>query len=68
MNLWGWVIGAMTHRAWRRTVRGRTFPAQRPLVGIDHILVTPKVELLHAEVVPVGGSDHLPVRAALRLG
>jgi endonuclease/exonuclease/phosphatase family metal-dependent hydrolase len=66
MNMWGWVIGAMTHRAWRRAVRGRTFPAHRPLFGIDHILVTPQVEIVSGEVARVGGSDHLPVRALLR--
>jgi endonuclease/exonuclease/phosphatase family metal-dependent hydrolase len=67
MNMWGWVIGAMTHRSWRRTVRGRTFPAHRPLVGIDHILVTPQIGVTRAEVVPLQGSDHLPVRALLSL-
>jgi endonuclease/exonuclease/phosphatase family metal-dependent hydrolase len=65
MNMWGWTIDAMTPAGWRRVVRGRTYPAHRPLAGIDHVLVTPKVEDLFGEVVALDGSDHLPVRAVV---
>ena len=68
MNMWGWTIDLMSGAGWRRAVRGgRTFPATRPLFQIDHVLVTPLVDALDGEVVPVAGSDHLPVRAALRV-
>ena len=68
MNMWGWTIDLMTGAGWRRVVRGgRTFPAHWPLFQIDHILATPLVDALAGEVVPVPGSDHLPVRAALRV-
>ena len=53
---------------WRRTVRGRTWPAGRPHSQIDHILVRAAdgTEVLHSEVLPGVGSDHRPVRATLR--
>jgi len=66
MNLWGPPLSAALP-GWRRAPRGRTWPAWRPLAQLDHILVTRSVEVLGAEVVPVGGSDHLPVRARLRV-
>ena len=67
MNMWGWNIDLMTPKQWRRTVQGKTFPAHRPHSQIDHLLVTPPVEVLSAEVLPDLGSDHLPIRARLRL-
>ena len=48
-------------------VRGRTFPAARPLVQLDHILASRRVARCGGEVLPPAGSDHLPVRARLRL-
>ncbi len=55
-----------------RRVRGwaATFPAQRPLVRIDHILASPAWEIVAAQVsastdnAPI--SDHRPVHAHLR--
>jgi endonuclease/exonuclease/phosphatase family metal-dependent hydrolase len=38
-----------------------------PVVRIDHVWVTPDVEVLRCEVGPDGGSDHLPLRARLSL-
>jgi endonuclease/exonuclease/phosphatase family metal-dependent hydrolase len=67
MNMWGWCIGRITPRGWRRAVRGRTYPSHRPHSQTDHILVTPPVEVVEAEVVPQVLSDHRPVRARLRL-
>jgi endonuclease/exonuclease/phosphatase family metal-dependent hydrolase len=48
-------------------VNGRTFPAHRPLMQLDHILASRRVARCGGEVLPPAGSDHLPVRARLRL-
>ena len=48
-------------------VTGRTFPAHRPLLQLDHILASRRVARRGGEVLPPAGSDHLPVRARLRL-
>ena len=42
-------------------VRGRTFPADRPRVQLDHLLASPGVTCMAAAVLPAVGSDHLPV-------
>ena len=67
MNMWGPPLSALMP-GWSRAVRGATWPAWRPLAQLDHILVTDGVATLGAgEVVPVQGSDHLPVRARVTL-
>jgi hypothetical protein len=67
MNIWGPPLSALMP-GWTRVVRGRTWPAWRPVAQLDHILVTAGVETVGpGEVVPVAGSDHLPVRARLTL-
>ncbi len=38
-----------------------TFPSWRPRRGIDHILVSPGMEVRAAQTLPVKLSDHLPV-------
>ena len=38
-----------------------TFPSWRPRRNIDHILVTPTVEVAKAEVLNYPLSDHLPI-------
>jgi endonuclease/exonuclease/phosphatase family metal-dependent hydrolase len=48
-------------------VTGRTFPAHRPLVQLDHILTGRGVEGREGAVLPAMGSDHLPVRARLSM-
>jgi endonuclease/exonuclease/phosphatase family metal-dependent hydrolase len=48
-------------------VIGRTYPAHRPLLQLDHILANRRVARCGGEVLPPAGSDHLPVRARLRL-
>jgi len=48
-------------------VSGRTFPAHRPLLQLDHILASRRVARRGGEVLPPAGSDHLPVRARLHL-
>ncbi|HEY2288054.1 MAG TPA: endonuclease/exonuclease/phosphatase family protein [Streptosporangiaceae bacterium] len=42
-------------------LRGRTFPADRPRVQLDHLLAGPGLTCLSATVLPPVGSDHLPV-------
>ena len=66
MNMWGWCADRLAGPGWRRAVRGRTYPAHRPHSQTDHILVTPRVTVVSAEVVPQVLSDHRPVRARLR--
>jgi endonuclease/exonuclease/phosphatase family metal-dependent hydrolase len=48
-------------------VTGRTYPAHRPLLQLDHILASRRVLRCGGEVLPPVGSDHLAVRARLRL-
>jgi endonuclease/exonuclease/phosphatase family metal-dependent hydrolase len=49
-------------------VRGGTFPARRPLVQLDHLLTGRAVRACDGRVMPPAGSDHLPIRACLRVG
>jgi endonuclease/exonuclease/phosphatase family metal-dependent hydrolase len=67
MNMWSWTLAAMVPRTWRRAVRGRTWPSPRPHSQIDHLLVTPGVEVTDGEVLDLVASDHRPVRARLRV-
>lgn len=48
-------------------VTGRTWPADRPLLQLDHVLASSHLEAVAGTVLPHIGSDHLPVRARLRL-
>jgi endonuclease/exonuclease/phosphatase family metal-dependent hydrolase len=67
MNMWGPPLSALLP-GWTRIVRGRTWPAWRPVAQLDHILVTAGVRILEeGRVVSVPGSDHLPVRARVAL-
>jgi endonuclease/exonuclease/phosphatase family metal-dependent hydrolase len=38
-----------------------TFPSWRPVLSLDHILVSPSLQVRHAEVLSLPFSDHLPV-------
>ena len=66
MNLWGPPLNLL-FSGWVRAVRGRTWPAwwRWPLAQSDHILVRGPVKVEEGEVLRVGGSDHLPLRATL---
>lgn len=44
-----------------------TFPSWRPSRSLDHILVTPTVEVIGATVLEERLSDHLPVATEIRL-
>jgi endonuclease/exonuclease/phosphatase family metal-dependent hydrolase len=48
-------------------VAGRTWPADRPLLQLDHVLADNRVEPVTGTVLPHAGSDHLPVWAELKL-
>jgi endonuclease/exonuclease/phosphatase family metal-dependent hydrolase len=65
-NMWRWVTRFVVP-GWRDTVRGATWPSPRPVFQIDHLLVTPPVMATDTEVVRAGESDHLPIRARIRL-
>jgi endonuclease/exonuclease/phosphatase family metal-dependent hydrolase len=48
-------------------VRGPTFPADRPVIQLDHVLVSRRIGAEGGCVLPPAGSDHRPVRARFRL-
>jgi endonuclease/exonuclease/phosphatase family metal-dependent hydrolase len=48
-------------------VRGPTYPAHRPLLQLDQMLTSPAVRAGDGRVLPPAGSDHLPIRACLRV-
>ncbi len=48
-------------------VGGRTWPAERPLLQLDHVLASRHIDRLDGTVLRAVGSDHLPVRARLRV-
>jgi endonuclease/exonuclease/phosphatase family metal-dependent hydrolase len=54
-------------RGYTMAVRGRTWPAELPVTQLDHILAGQGIEPVGGSVLPAAGSDHLPVRARLRL-
>ena len=66
MNMWGPPL-VLLLPGWSRAVRGRTWPTWlwRPIAQPDHILVRGSMKVDSGEVLPIAGSDHLPVRATL---
>ena len=60
-------LGTLAAPGYRATVRGRTYPAGRPWIQLDHLLVRGPVRVSGAEVADPVGSDHLPIRAELRV-
>jgi len=65
-NMWRW-LARFIAPGWSDSVRGATWPAPRPMFQIDHLLTTEPLVATRAEVVRVGGSDHLPIRARIAL-
>lgn len=49
-------------------VSGRTFPAHRPVLQLDHLLTGHGVTGSNGLVLGPAGSDHLPIRAQLAVG
>jgi endonuclease/exonuclease/phosphatase family metal-dependent hydrolase len=62
MNLWSAPLRVLLP-GWSEAVRGRTWPAWRPIAQPDHILVRGELGRSSGEVVACGGSDHRPIRA-----
>jgi endonuclease/exonuclease/phosphatase family metal-dependent hydrolase len=63
------LVDAFRENRWKY---GATFPnrvvvAPGPVVRIDYVLVAPAILPMWAEVLPASGSDHLAVRAVLRV-
>ncbi len=63
------LVDAFRETRWQR---GATFPnsvdlAPVPVVRIDYVLLSPAIRPVRAEVLPPSGSDHLAVRATLRV-
>lgn len=54
-------------RGWQRGVRGRTWPAHRPVSQLDHVLVRGGLDAGSGAVLSRTGSDHRPIRTALSL-
>jgi endonuclease/exonuclease/phosphatase family metal-dependent hydrolase len=69
LNLPGRVPARLT--GWSPVLRAPTYPAWRPRVQLDHVLVdagTGDVRVVEATTLPVGGSDHRALRAELAVG
>lgn len=58
------VARLVTGTGWRPAPAGPSFPARRPRVQLDHVLVRGPAPT-DGRVAPPGPSDHLPVRATL---
>jgi len=54
-------------RGYRAAVRGRTWPAWRPIAQLDHVLLSDDLAAWEATVLDPVGSDHRPVRVRVRL-
>lgn len=65
-NLWG-PVATVAMTGWRRAVRGRTWPAARPHSQLDHVFVSPGIEVVRGAVLAPAGSDHRPIRAELHV-
>jgi endonuclease/exonuclease/phosphatase family metal-dependent hydrolase len=63
-NLWAGLTGLVL-RDLTLAARGPTWEGPRPHHQIDHIWVR-GLDVVHGEVLPTAGSDHLPVTATLR--
>jgi len=72
-NQWGLSRGAMRElgRGWHALAIGNSFPSRRPLAPLDRIVHSPEWACeqsgVHHSALAAVASDHLPVRATLRL-
>jgi endonuclease/exonuclease/phosphatase family metal-dependent hydrolase len=72
-NQWGRGTGAVREFAggWHPLPTGASFPSRRPLAPLDRIVHSPEwtchEAAVHHSALAVAASDHLPVRATLRL-
>jgi endonuclease/exonuclease/phosphatase family metal-dependent hydrolase len=65
LNMPGLIAGLVPGYA--MAVRGRTWPAELPVTQLDHVLAGRGIRPVAGSVLRAAGSDHLPVRARLRL-
>ena len=66
MNLWGLFVDR-AFPGWERPVRGRSWPAHRPLAQIDHIVTSGLGGAASGHVLGQAHSDHRPIRATLAI-
>lgn len=72
-NQWGATSGAMREfgDGWQLLDPGRSFPSRQPVARLDRIIASHEWEVreasVHHSALAVQASDHLPVRAALRM-
>lgn len=72
-NQWGATSGAMREfgDGWQLLDPGRSFPSRQPVARLDRIIASHDWEVreasVHHSALAVQASDHLPVRAALRI-
>lgn len=73
-NQWGRANGALREFAgeWQTPTIGNSFPSRRPIAPLDRIVHSAEWTCagtaVHHSALAVAASDHLPVRATLRLG
>jgi endonuclease/exonuclease/phosphatase family metal-dependent hydrolase len=60
-------LATVTAVGYAPVIRGRTWPADRPVIQLDHMLVSQGLAGAGARVLEPVGSDHRPIRAALEL-
>ncbi|NIW04255.1 MAG: EEP domain-containing protein [Gammaproteobacteria bacterium] len=54
-------------RLCRLPLADNTFPSWRPVRGIDHVLASPGLRVVGAEVLSMKASDHLPIAVELEI-
>jgi endonuclease/exonuclease/phosphatase family metal-dependent hydrolase len=67
LNLPSGPVRLAAPRGWRHAGGAPTYPAWRPRVQLDHVLVHGQVEVTAVDVLPPATSDHLPLRVVLRV-
>jgi endonuclease/exonuclease/phosphatase family metal-dependent hydrolase len=67
MNAWRWVLRA-TFPDWAVARSSATWPSWKPRHQIDHVLTRGPLSTEDVTVVPLRGSDHLPLRATIVVG
>lgn len=60
-------LGPFTRFGYRGAFGHGTLPHRFPKRQIDHILVSPELEIVSSRSIPTTASDHLPLAATLRL-
>lgn len=72
-NQWGATSGAMREfgDGWQLLDPGRSFPSRQPVARLDRIIASREWDVheasVHHSALAVRASDHLPVRATLKM-